>query len=94
MARVWHARPMDWIDEYAAALERAGGEGAVGEEERRVLLKLAREVAHRTERFFAPLSTYLAGAFVAARVRAGTPVTEAVREAYEVAEATLPPAAG
>lgn len=81
---------MDWIDEYATALERAGGSASVGEEERRLLLKLAREVAHRTERFFAPLSTYLAGRFVAARVGTGASPAEAVREAYELAERLLP----
>jgi len=47
---------------------------------------LARVVAHGSERRFAPLSTYLAGQFVAARVRAGVPAEEALAEAIEVAE--------
>jgi hypothetical protein len=80
---------MDWIDEYAEELGR-GAEVSIEEEERRALLKLAREVAHRTERVFAPLSTYLAGRYVADRVRTGTPAEEAVQEAFRVAERLLP----
>ena len=80
---------MDWIDEYAGELGR-GAEVAIGEEERRALLKLAREVAHRTERIFAPLSTYLAGRYVADRVRTGMTAEEAVQEALRVAERLLP----
>jgi hypothetical protein len=80
---------MDWIDEYAEELGR-GAEVAIEEEERRALLKLAREVAHRTERVFAPLSTYLAGRYVADRVRMGTPAEEALREALLLAERLLP----
>lgn len=83
---------MDWIDEYAEALRR-DSEAAIGEEERRTLLKLAREVAHRTERVFAPLSTYLVGWYVADRVRAGVDAEDAVREASRVAERLLPDAA-
>jgi hypothetical protein len=80
---------MDWIDEYARAL----GEGqGLGDEERLVLLKLAREVAHRTERIFAPLSTYLAGRFVAERLRAGEDAGAAVREAHRLAVGSLPAA--
>jgi hypothetical protein len=80
---------MDWIDEYADAL----GLGTVDDEERRVLLKLAREVAHRTERIFAPLSTYLAGRYVAQRVRSGDDPGLAAREASRLAVEALPPEA-
>ena len=80
---------MDWIDEYAEELGRRA-DVAIGEEERRALLKLAREVAHRTERVFAPLSTYLAGRYAADQVRTGTPAEEAVQEALRVAERLLP----
>ena len=79
---------MDWIDEYAEAL----GLGTLDEEERRVLLKLARDVAHRTERIFAPLSTYLAGRFVAERVRSGDAPAGAAREASRLATEALPSA--
>jgi Domain of unknown function (DUF6457) len=83
---------MDWLDEYAEALSHPGGpEQGVDEAARRVVLKLAREVAHRTERVMAPLSTFLAGMFVADRVREGVPQDEATREALRVAEGMLPP---
>jgi Domain of unknown function (DUF6457) len=78
---------MDWLDEYARSL----GVAALDEEDRRSLLKLAREVAHRSERVFAPLSTYLAGRYVAEQ---GEDPTTAVREALRKATDLLPPAAG
>lgn len=79
---------MDWLDDYAGALGASG----FSDEERRGLLHLAREVAHRTQRVNAPLSTYLAGRFVAERVRDGAEPGEAVREAVLLAEARLPEA--
>lgn len=53
------------------------------------LLDLARLVAHGSERRFAPLSTYLAGQFVAEQVRTGAPAAEALAEAAAVAERML-----
>ena len=50
------------------------------------LLDLARNVAHGTERRFAPLSTYLAGRYVAERVAAGVPEADALAEAAALAE--------
>ena len=48
----------DWLDRYAEAL----GEDPVTPDEMGALLRLAREVAHRTQdRRLAPLSTFLAG---------------------------------
>jgi predicted kinase len=80
---------MDWIERYAEAL----GEGvASGPDERRAILQLAREVAHRTERVNAPLAAFVAGQFVAARRAAGFPVPEAVEEAVRRARELLPPA--
>jgi hypothetical protein len=82
---------MDWLDEYAEALSHPGGpELGVDEEGRRAVLKLARQVAHRTERVMAPLSAFLAGMFVADRVREGIDQIEATREALRVAEGMLP----
>jgi hypothetical protein len=78
---------MDWLDEYATSL----GVDALDEEDRRVLLKLAREVAHRSERVFAPLSTYLAGRYVAEH---GQDPVAAVREALRTATDLLPPTDG
>jgi hypothetical protein len=88
---VWHAPGVDFLDEYAEALSHPGApEVDASEEERRILLRLAREVAHRTERVNAPLSTYLAGRFVAERVREGMAPSDAARRALEVAEEMLP----
>jgi hypothetical protein len=53
------------------------------------MLDLARVVAHGSERRFAPLSTYLAGQFVAELVRTGVPLVEALAEAAAVAERIL-----
>jgi hypothetical protein len=78
---------MDWLDDYARAL----GLEPIEEDDRRVLLKLAREVAHRSERVFAPLSTYLAGRLVAER---GQDPSGALREAVRTATGMLPPADG
>jgi hypothetical protein len=79
---------VDWIDRYAEEL----GEGAAAEpHERRVILKLAREVAHRTERKNAPLAAFVAGQIVATRRGKGGSGEEAVREALRVAEDLLPP---
>lgn len=79
---------MDWLDEYARAL----GVEPLSDQARRVLLRLAREVAHRTERPFAPLSTYLAGRYAAARGE-GEDAAAAAREALRVATEMLPPEA-
>jgi predicted kinase len=82
---------MDWIERYAEAL----GEGVTaGPDERRTMLKLAREVAHRTERVNAPLATFLAGQFVAARRASGVSPAEAAREAVRLADGLLPPDEG
>jgi predicted kinase len=79
---------VDWIDRYAEAL----GEGAAAEpNERRVILKLAREVAHRTERVNAPLAAFVAGQIVATRRGMGGSGEEAALEALRVAEDLLPP---
>jgi predicted kinase len=78
---------MDWIE----GLARGLGEGAeAGAEDRRAVLKLAREVAHRTERVNAPLAAYVVGQYVAARRARGDSADEAVREAARIAEGLLP----
>lgn len=48
---------MTWPDRLAGAL----GEAALTDEEVELLLDLARDVAHGTERRYAPLSTFLVG---------------------------------
>ena len=57
--------------------------------EKENVLELARIVAHGSERMFAPLSSYLAGQFVAELVRTGLPRSEALVEAIAVAKRTL-----
>jgi hypothetical protein len=61
----------------------------LSDEEVDAVLDLARDVAHGTERRFAPVSSYLAGQFVAELVRAGIPRDEALKEALALATRTL-----
>jgi cob(I)alamin adenosyltransferase len=84
-----------WLERYARALrERLGpSEGTavqgLADAEAESILDLARIVAHRTERRNAPLSSYLAGQFVAARVAGGATPASAAAEAGQVAEELL-----
>lgn len=71
-------------DRYADALALALTDAEVD-----VVLDLARVVAHGDERKSAPLSTYLAGQFVAELMRTGLPRDEALAEAVAVARRTL-----
>ena len=75
----------NYPDRYAEALGLK-----LTDQEVEAVLDLARVVAHGSERKFAPLSTYLAGQFVAELVRTGVPVYEALVEAIAIAERTLP----
>ena len=74
----------DYPDRYAEALALE-----LTEVEVEAVLDLARIVAHGSERKFAPLSTYLAGQFVAELVRTGLPRAEALAEAVAAARRTL-----
>jgi hypothetical protein len=74
----------NYPDRYAEAMALE-----LSEAEKEAVLELARIVAHGSERMFAPLSTYLAGQFVAELVRTGVPRTEALAEAVAVARKTL-----
>lgn len=71
-------------DRYAGAL----GLG-LSEQEADAMLHLARAVAHGSERRFAPLSTFLAGQYVAERVHTGVTRADALTEAIALAEHTL-----
>jgi len=53
------------------------------------VLDLARVVAHGSERKFAPLSSYLAGQYVAQRTRAGVSSADALAEAVAIATRIL-----
>jgi len=74
----------DWPRRFAQAL---GSD--LGEDEAEMLLDLAREVAHGTERRFAPLSTFAAGRYVATRVAAGATATDALADAVAIARSLL-----
>jgi hypothetical protein len=73
---------------YPARYAEALGLG-VTDDEADAVLDLARVVAHGSERKFAPLSSYLAGQFVAELVRTGVPRAEALAEAAAIAQRTL-----
>lgn len=83
----------DWLDRYAAALaQRLGRDEAslsIPREAVKTILDLARMVAHGTERVNAPLASYVAGRYAAARAVDGIEAAAAVAEAREVAEALL-----
>ena len=74
----------NYPDRYAEALGLS-----LTEQEVEAVLDLARAVAHGSERKFAPLSTFLAGQFVAELVRTGVPRPEALAEAAAIAERAL-----
>jgi hypothetical protein len=71
-------------ERYAEALGLRLGDGEVN-----AVLDLARHVAHGSERRHAPLSTYLAGQFVARRTGQGVPLEQALSEATALAERAL-----
>ena len=62
---------------------------ALDDEQVDAVLRLARDVAHGSERRHAPLATFLAGQFVAARVGAGSTASAALDEALALAEELL-----
>jgi len=63
----------------------------ITEAEIEAVLDLARLVARGSQRRFAPLSTFLAGQFVAELARTGLSRAEALTEAIAIAERTLAP---
>ena len=79
------------LDDLAAALGVAGLTG----DEQRLLLDCARDVAHLTQRRFAPLSTFLLGVAVGAAADRPTALADAVsaiRAALPTETAQDPPA--
>ena len=77
----------DWLERYARQL----GIPPLGDEETVALLDLAREVAHGSQRRFAPLSTFLAGVLVGAQVGADTGAVrlDTIRRAAGIAHGLL-----
>ncbi len=76
----------EWLDRQADALD----EPRITDAELGEILKLAREVAHRVERRFAPLSTFLAGVAVGMRTAAGSSRDDAFRDVVAATRALLP----
>ena len=82
----------DWLEAYARALGarlQDAGIAAMSPGEIEGMLDLARDVAHGTERKLAPLSTYLAGRYVQARVATGIDPAVAAAEASSIAASLL-----
>jgi hypothetical protein len=76
-----------WIDQLAEVL----GEDPLTERETSVLLRAARDVAHRVERRVTPLSTFLAGAAVGRSMAGGASRQDALEAALDTIDSMLPP---
>jgi hypothetical protein len=76
-----------WIDQLAEVL----GEDPLTERETSLLLKVARDVAHRVERRLTPLSTFLAGAAVGRSLAGGASRQDALEAALDTIHSLLPP---
>jgi hypothetical protein len=79
----------DLASKLSAAGGAAGGLEPVDLAGRARLLRIARDVAHATERQNAPLAAYLIGRFVQDCVRAGMTETAAIDRAAEVVRSLI-----
>jgi len=77
----------NWIDDLARSL----GEEPLTAAETAQLLDTARDVAHRVERKFTPLSTFVIGCAIGRRLADGADRTETLRALLDQVEAALPP---
>jgi len=77
----------NWIDELARTL----GEEPLTASETAELLDTARDVAHRVERKFTPLSTFVIGTAVGRRLASGADRTETLGEILRQVQAAIPP---
>ena len=77
----------NWLDELARTL----GEEPLTAAETTQLLDAARDVAHRVERKFTPLSTFVIGCAVGRRLAAGADRTESLAAELRQLQAALPP---
>lgn len=80
----------DWLSELTGVLEQA----EVSREERRTVLRFARDVAHGVERRLAPLSAYAVGIYVGRRIAEGGATSQALHEAIAAASTIIPGSAG
>jgi hypothetical protein len=87
------SEPGDILADLAAKLDAAGdatgGLETVDLAKRAKLLRIARDVAHATERQNAPLAAYLIGRFVQSRVSAGMTEAAAIDRAAEVVRSLI-----
>lgn len=74
--------PTAWVARLAAELNagRTAEATALGSAAAGAVLRIAREVAHGSERLNAPLCAYVAGRYVAARLAAGADEATALTE--------------
>jgi hypothetical protein len=80
----------DFPNRYTDALEtQSRSTLGLTDDEVAAVLDLARDVAHATERRYAPLASYVAGKFVLDRTRAGVHVGEALEQARAAVERAL-----
>ena len=77
-----------FIDSYTEKLSELAGQ-AVSIPDEDSILDFTRRVAHGTERKHAPLATFLAGWFVAARVADGASPADAWAEAARLGDGLL-----
>ncbi|MCT7662061.1 DUF6457 domain-containing protein [Mycobacterium deserti] len=77
----------NWIDDLARAL----GEEPLTASETAELLDAARDVAHRVERKFTPLSTFIVGLAVGRQIAGGAARTDTLGELLQRVQAALPP---
>lgn len=75
-------RVSDWLRRYAEEL----GQDPLSGTEVALLLDLARDVAHGTERRFAPVSAFIAGLYAAGRDDRAAGLEEAARVAHVLLE--------
>jgi Domain of unknown function (DUF6457) len=79
----------NWIDDLARTL----GEEPLTSAETAHLLDAARDVAHRVERKFTPLSTFVIGCAVGRQLASGADRTESIAATLRQLQAALPPEA-
>jgi hypothetical protein len=75
--------------ELSGALSEGHGVEAIDLAARAHLLRIARDVAHATERQNAPLAAYLIGRFVQDAVRSGTSQMDAIEQAGSVVRSLI-----
>lgn len=82
---------MSWPQRYRHVLQESASRPLhLDDEQAEAVLRLAKEVAHGSERRYAPVATFLAGQFVVSRVQDGVGLSEALEEAVSLAQQLLP----